>query len=233
MRYKLNYFILFFVSINTILFSQTIATYSILSTGYDRINHTFYTVPTSGSVANFDPNWYVNRKQDVIWSSPIATPIAGSTVVYSPSPLAYIIYPGAMNNSGVNALYINKNSTSSSESATNIMTYRTYFNLPAILPTNKQYSIVVKTRSDDISYGVGLNGVDINSGISFYQTSPGVYVGGAYSGNPAVLTIPYGSPNFVGGTNYIEITAADLGLSVTGICAEVILYEQTLPCKDW
>lgn len=231
MTSAVKYLFVFFSLLNLTIMSQSIITYSVLSTGYDRVNQVFYPSPNGTTPANFDPYWFINRTEQLSYTPPTFSPIPNTTVTYN-NILAYIINPGGMSNSGVNARYINK--IGSSASSTRLyMTYRTYFTLPSPLPTNKQYSIVLKARADDVVYGVGMNGADISSGTRFYNDNSGNFTGSAYGGNPAQLVIPYASSSFVQGLNYIEITSADVGLSVTGVCAEVILYEKTLPCEDW
>lgn len=231
MTLTVKYLFVCFSLLNLTLLSQTIITYSVLSTGYDRVNHVFYPTPNNMTPANFDPYWFINRTDQLSYTPPTFSPIPNTTVTYN-NILAYIIYPGAMSNSGVNARYINKIGSNSSSTRL-YMTYRTYFTLPSPLPPNKEYSIVLKARADDVVYGVGMNGADISSGTSFYNDGSGNFTGSAYSGSPAQLIIPYGSSSFAQGLNYIEITSADVGLSVTGVCAEVILYEKTLTCEDW
>lgn len=185
-------------------------TYSVLSTGYDRLNHT----PLTNNTGNFDPNWYVVKQQD-IYGPPTYLPIL-NTEVYFSNILAYDISPFGIPVG--NASYINIRSTNASLTRV-IVTYRTYFDLPNPLPSNKSYSLALSMRTDDAIYQVTLNGHDLKP-LGYGAT------GSAYSGLPLVLSsTSCDSSKFVAGRNYIDIGSADAGLSVTGLTAEVLLYD--------
>ncbi len=207
-------------------------TYSVLSTGFDRTTN----APFVSNIGNFDPYWYVVRRQDVTLG-PGYTPIPGTIVNYT-GILAYDIIPNGGYGTSLptgNAKYISLNPTYTSVYSTqNIVTYRTYFNLPSVLPSNKTYSLALSMRCDDGIYQVTLNGTDIKA--------PGyVSPGNSYGGDPLIVSVnSCTNPAFIGGSNYIDITVGDLGLTATQLVSEIMLYECSatcpttppLPCSD-
>jgi hypothetical protein len=106
----------------------------------------------------------------------------------------------------------------------NLVTYRTYFNMPSPLPTNKSYSLALSLRADDGIYQVSLNGTDIKS--------PGYGpTGGSYQGDELILSVNSCSNSaLISGANYIEIVVADTYLAATQLTAEILLYECSTTC---
>jgi hypothetical protein len=219
--------------------AQTISTYSILSTGYDRPTATFLFPVVSGSV--FDPYWYYYQYQNVHYTAPHCYPVPSTEAVSN--TLAYVVdpYPGMLVDMA--ARYINYQ-TSYMTTDTLLITYRTYFDLPyPLIPADKQYSIKIRMRADDLPYDVRLNGVVFAADTAVSQDSLGNDWGDAYEDSMAVIEIPYCHSAFVPGSNYLELSVADFGVA-SGLAAEVTLYERTstelscnylppeLPCKD-
>lgn len=215
-------------TVNVNNYCSSCSVYSVLSTGYDRVNN----MPFTSNSGNFDPYWYVVRKQ-YLSAAPNYTPLPNPIFNYT-NLLAYDIDPLAgyyFSLTTGDARYISLNSTAfSTDLIINLVTYRTYFKLPSTLPSNKSYSLMISARADDAIYQVKLNGTDIKS--------PGyVNDGGSYGGNPLVLTVNSCSTNILkGDSNYIDISVADVGLGATQLSAEIILLECSTscfaPCKD-
>jgi hypothetical protein len=203
---------------------STCQTYSVLSTGYDRANNQIF----AANEGNFDPYWQIFKKQ-YIGGPPNYTPISGSEIYYPVNTLAYDIVPNGGYGTSLatgNAKYISISSTSSSQDpARNIVTYRTYFNLPNPLPSNKSYSLALSMRGDDAIHKVALNDVDIKPvGYSI--------LGSSYSGLPLVLSISSCDTGyFKPGSNYLDISLGDLALAATQLSSEVLLYECPTTCS--
>jgi len=215
--------------VNVSGYCSSCPTYSNLSTGFDRANNIpFPLFPTSPS---FDPYWYVVQRQDVS-VAPSYTPIPGTIVNYT-GVLAYHINPSLSYVGPIGtSRFISVNPTSQTVYQTiNIYTYRTYFNLPNPLPTNKDYSLALSMRADDGIYRVTVNGNDIKP-IGYGGT------GGSYSGAPLNLGASSCNGVIQPGNNYIDIVVGDLGLSFTHMDAEILLYECNTvglcppPCSD-
>ncbi len=224
MKKVIYIYVAFLVLLRMVSNAQTITTYSILSTGYDRINSILLPLPTVAA-SSLDLYWNYYQHDSLISSPPYFYPASGTTVV-SNVP-AYIIDPYVGMLTDLNARYINYNSGYTT-SKPYFITYRTYFNLPyPLLPANKQYSMLLKMRADDIVYDVRLNGSILISDTTLYKDSTGTNVGEAYTGNYSQYTIPYCAPAFIPGANYLEITCADTHSAVAGLSAEVALYERT------
>jgi len=105
----------------------------------------------------------------------------------------------------------------SQDSKPNIVTYRTYFNMPNPLPANKSYSLALSLRSDDAIYQVKFNGIDIKP-IGYGST------GNSYYGEALILSVD-SCAYFRTDSNYIDIVVGDLLLAATQLAAEIILYE--------
>ena len=227
---KQNYISLFAILLicyigSTKMSAQTCTTYSILSTGFNRATQLSYgvTSPTS-----FDPYWYVTKRQDLDGSYNPTGPVTNfpaGTLAYVISPLysppyviSYIIGT---------ARHISLSSSSVSAYGTlNMVTYRTYFTLPALSPV-VNYSLSFSLAADDAIYQVNVNGVDLRTA-GF--TGPG---GGAYSNQGPPMNLTINSTNtpaaFVAGSNYIDVTIGDLGLTAFFWEAEILLYQCTDP----
>ncbi len=188
-------------------------TYSNLSTGFNRAAN----APFVGNDGNYDPYWYVVKKQQL--TNFTYLPIPGTETYYS-STLAYDIfsYPGSHNFSGVQYISMNPDPLSV-ETDPNVITYRTYFNLPNPLPVSKTYSVALSMYCDDAIYEVTVNGHDIKA--------PGyVADGNSYSGNPLTISAnSHDNPFFLPGSNYIDISVSDAALVATQLSANVMLYE--------
>jgi|GEM_PF-2342899 len=224
--------ILLIYCVNAGLYAQQCGSiYSNLSTGFNRATQTPYTV---SSPASFDPYWYVMKRQDVTLSfnpGPVYTP-AGPITNFPANTLAYVITPYSSGFSTPyvigTARHINLHSTWVSQYGTrNVVTYRTYFTLPALVPAII-YSLSFSLAADDGVYQVSVNGVDVKS-----PGFAGSGVGAAYlqGGSAMNLSVDsYNTPNaFISGSNYIDITIADLGLSAFFWEAEILLYQCTDP----
>lgn len=198
------------------------STSTVLSTGFDRINNT----PFVNNNGNFDPYWRVVSKQYVN-SGPLYTPFGPVTTLnalaYDIAPVYY--YPGLISKTSGDARYISINSTYiSQDPSPNLVTYRTSFNLPNPLPTNTSYSLAFSIRGDDAIYKVGLNGINIKP--VGYSTD-----GNSYVGAPLILTVKScDSTYFKPGANYIDIALGDLGISITQLSAEILLYQCPTLC---
>lgn len=198
------------------------STTTVLSTGFDRINN----IPFVSNNGNFDPYWYVVSKQYVS-SGPLYTPTGPIT---SLNTLAYDIapaysYPSLISKTSGDARYISINSTNPSQDPNrNLVTYRTYFNLPNPLPSNTSYSLALSIRGDDAIYKVGLNGINVKP--VGYSTD-----GNSYVGEPLIVSVKScDSTYFKPGTNSIDIALGDLGIYVTQLSAEILLYECPTAC---
>ncbi|MBS1650938.1 MAG: PKD domain-containing protein [Bacteroidetes bacterium] len=201
---------------------ESCPTYSNISTGFNRTTNSYFTSSNDG---NFDPYWYVTKKQLLAYST--FTPIP-STETYYTNMLAYDIDPNGSwyGQASGNSRFISLNSTSSSQDpAPYITTYRTYFKLPSVLPYNKSYKLLMSLRADDGIYQVGLNGTDIKS--------PGYGPTGAmYSGDPMILSVNSCSSSILkADSNYIDIRVSDTYLAATQLNAEILLYECTNLCN--
>lgn len=203
--------------------AQPCTTYSILSTGFNRAIQTSYGVT---SPASFDPYWYVTKRQDLDGSYNPTGPVtnfAAGTLAYVISPLNSPPY--VVSYTIGNARHISLSSSSvSAYGNLNIVTYRTYFTLPAVSPA-VSYSLSFSLAADDGVYQVNVNGVDLKSpGFA----GPG---GGAYSNQGPPMNLTINSSNtpaaFVAGSNYIDITIGDLGLTAFFMEAEILLYQCT------
>lgn len=200
--------------------AQSITTYSILNTAYDRINHIYYTVN------DIDPDWKYINDQSISWSfgsSHISS--LGTSTPINPAVPTYVIpnsgnntYPGMVADRSINS------SSSAQSSGSRIVTYRTYFTLPDLSLTNSRFSLHFKMSADDAVYEVKLNG---NSKAKYFDGNNND-IGG---GKPYILTIPFCDPDFTSNLNYIDVSVADAG-AVIGFYAEIELLEKTLPCDN-
>lgn len=201
---------------------ESCPTYSNISTGFNRTTNTYYTASNDG---NFDPYWFVTKKQ--LLSVPNYTPIPGTETYYT-GVLAYDIDPNGSwyGFASGDSRFISLNSTSSSQDpAPYITTYRTYFNLPSPIAFNKSYKLALSLRADDGIYQVSLNGTDIKS--------PGYSPpGGMYGGEPLLLSVNSCSSSILtSGQNYIDIRVSDTYLAATELNAEILLYECSNLCN--
>jgi hypothetical protein len=200
---------------------STCSTIQNLSTGFNRANN----LPIT-STGTYDPYWYIVKKQ-TLTAPPSSLPIP-STETYYTNLNAFDIVPNGgygISLAPPDVKYISLNSIMQSQDALPYLaTYRTYFVLPATLPANVKYSLLMSLRADDAIYQVSLNGTDIKA--------PGyVTDGGSYIGNPLSLSInSCDQPIFVGDTNYLDITTADTYLAAHQFEGEILLQQCSDPC---
>lgn len=198
----------------------TLSTIKNLSTGFDRVSNTLF---PSTSFGNFDPYWFMVKKQ-FLTGGPLYSPIPGTETYYNNVP-AYVIASCAY--TSVNANFINLNSNCSS--GTNqpyLITYRTYFNLPSTLPLNTVYNLSMDLRADDAVYAITLNGTNLK--VPGYTGA-----GNTYSGPSLMLNVnSCVTPGiFVPDSNYIDISVADAGVSITHLIGEILLQQCRSTCS--
>jgi hypothetical protein len=206
-------YLLFFVFIflNFLVKTQTITTYSVLNTAYNRVASSYYPL---GSTDNY---WFLTKIEDLV------VPNNPASVINYPNASTYVV-PNVGNNfyAGIVAdRSINTNATTTSLGL-KLITFRTYFNLPNLSTTNNRYSLSFKMSADDAVNDVKLNGTMKGQFLSStYNHIPGISA-------PYLLNIPICDTDFVSGQNYIDVTIADAGGSV-GFYGEVTLFEVTNP----
>lgn len=198
---------------------ETCPTFSNLSTGFDRINNVVFSI-APGSPGSFDPYWSVIKREGFNLGYPTGV------ITYYANISAYDIYPniydiGPIGTSG----FISENSTVISQYPTaNIVTFRTYFNLPSPLLASKIYSLAVSSRADDRIYDILLNGTSLLPGYTHGS-------GEAYSGPSVDASASSTTANlFLPGSNYIDISLLDLCTGYTQLNAEILLYDKSLFC---
>jgi gliding motility-associated-like protein len=200
-------FCLFFI-VHTVN-AQVVSTYSVLSTAYNRSTAVFHPL---GAI---DGGWFLIRTQVM------AFPLNPATIINYPNSPTYVVpnagnssFPGIISNRSINRA----NNTASTGLI--LLTYRTYFTLPALSATPNRYSLQFKLSADDAVDNVQLNG-----------TVKGQFLSPSFNNlpqfpKPYILTVPVCDPDFVSGQNYIDITVADAGGSVC-FYGEVTLMETT------
>lgn len=192
--------------------AQTLTTYSVLSTSYDRSTGTFFSL---GSVDNY---WFYTKIQD------LSVPLNPATIInYSNAP-TYVVtnsgnntFPGIINDHSINFA----NNTTSP--GLKLITYRTYFNIPN-LPTHG-YDLDFTMSADDAVDNVKLNGVEKGKFLDAnYNNIPGI-------GKPYLLNIPVCDTSYRTGLNFIDVTIADAGGSI-GFYGEIYLSESSASCPS-
>jgi len=184
-------------------------TYS-YSTAFNRITNTPYGSTNNG---NFDPWWTVVQTQAVTTSTPYMP--TGAITVFPAGTLAYDVAPYAGSQVIPGGGYISITSTSAS-TVPKVITFRTTFNLPNPLPSNKVYSLALNIRADDAIYRVSLNGTNMTLGSG----------GGAYGGGTFPMSFGVDTQTGVllqAGVNTIEIDAADEGIIAYEMGAQVLI----------
>ncbi|MFY7883942.1 MAG: hypothetical protein ACOVOV_03755, partial [Dolichospermum sp.] len=209
---RFRYFLFFvFIFFNFTLKTQTITTYSVLNTAYNRATSSYYPL---GSIDNY---WFLTKIEDLVVPNNLAS------VINYPNAFTYVV-PNVGNNfyAGIIAnRSINTNATTTSLGL-KLITFRTYFNLPNLSTTNNRYSLSFKMSADDAVNDVKLNGTMKGQFLSStYNNIPGIT-------KPYLLNIPICDTDFVSGQNYIDVTIADAGGSV-GFYGEVTLFEVLNP----
>jgi hypothetical protein len=216
MRRWIKYISIFLLLHQVNVFGQAPTTYSILSTAYDRVNHTYY------SLSDIDQDWFLMKKQIIFGGAPPGGNISlGPIVNYANAP-SYVVsnagnntFPGIIPDRSIFS------TTSVYTTDMQLYTYRTYFNLPDLTQTTKRYALKFKMSSDDAVYQVLLNNHEkVN------------YIDGTANYNkPTFLTIPFCDSDFMSGENYIDISVADLGSSISCFYAEIELLEIENGCS--
>lgn len=209
---KVVLLIIFAFSTISKISAQTLTTYSVLSTSYDRSSGTFFSL---GSTDNY---WFYTKIQD------LTVPLNPATIInYSNSP-TYVVtnsgnntFPGIISDHSINFA----NNTTSP--GLKLITYRTYFNIPN-LPAHG-YDLDFTMSADDAVDNVKLNGVQKGKFLDAnYNNIPGV-------GKPYLLNIPVCDTSFRTGLNYIDVTIADAGATI-GFYGEIYLSESSTSCNS-
>ena len=192
--------------------AQTLTTYSVLSTSYDRSTGTFF------SLGSVDDYWFYTKMQN------LTVPLNPSTIINYANAPTYVV-PNSGNNTF--AGIINDHSINFANNTTSpglkLITYRTYFNIPN-LPTHG-YELDFTMSADDAVDNVKLNGVQKGKFLDAnYNNIPGI-------GKPYLLNIPTCDTSFRTGLNYIDVTIADAG-STIGFYGEIYLSESSAACSS-
>ena len=192
--------------------AQTLTTYSVLSTSYDRSTGTFFSL---GSIDNY---WFYTKIQD------LTIPLNPTTIInYSNAP-TYVVtnsgnntFPGIINDHSINFA----NNTTSP--GLKLITYRTYFNIPN-LPSHG-YDLDFTMSADDAVDNVKLNGVEKGKFLDAnYNNIPSIT-------KPYLLNIPACDTSYRTGLNYIDVTIADAGATI-GFYGEIYLSESSAGCSS-
>jgi hypothetical protein len=192
--------------------AQTLTTYSVLSTSYDRSTGTFF------SLGSVDDYWFYTKMQN------LTVPLNPSTIINYANAPTYVVpnsgnntFAGIINDHSINFA----NNTASP--GLKLVTYRTYFNIPN-LPTHG-YELDFTMSADDAVDNVKLNGVQKGKFLDAnYNNIPGI-------GKPYLLNIPACDTSFRTGLNYIDVTIADAG-STIGFYGEIYLSESSAACPS-
>lgn len=209
---KLSTLFIFALLITSKVNSQTLTTYSVLSTSYDRSTGTFFPL---GSVDNY---WFYTKIQN------LTVPLNPTTIINYANAPTYVVtnsgnntFPGIINDHSINFA----NNTTSP--GLKLITYRTYFNIPN-LPAHG-YDLDFVMSADDAVDNVKLNGVEKGKFLDAnYNNIPGI-------GKPYLLNIPICDTSFRTGLNFIDVTIADAG-STIGFYGEIYLSESSASCPS-
>jgi len=209
---KIAILIIFAFSTISKISAQTLTTYSVLSTSYDRSTGTFFPL---GSIDNY---WFFTKIQN------LTVPLNPATIINYANAPTYVVtnsgnntFPGIINDHSINFA----NNTNSP--GLKLITYRTYFNIPN-LPAHG-YELDFTLSADDAVDNVKLNGVEKGKFLDAnYNNIPGV-------GKPYLLNIPTCDTSFRTGLNYIDVTIADAGTSI-GFYGEIYLSESSAACPS-
>lgn len=193
--------------------AQTVTSYSVLSTAYDRSSGSFLPL---GSVDN---EWFLTSIQS------LSVPLDPSTHIAYPDDPTYVVmnagnntFPGMINDHSINY------NASTASSGKKIITFRTYFTLPNLTSSPYKYILNFKMSADDAVDHVTLNGVKKGQFLDTdFNNIPGV-------NKPYILSIPVCDNSFKTGQNVIDVTIADAGGS-TGFYAEIDLLQTTAKCE--
>lgn len=193
--------------------AQTVTSYSVLSTAYDRSSGSFLPL---GAVDN---GWFLTSIQD------LSVPLDPSTYTAYPEDPTYVVinagnntFPGMIQDHSIN------HTASTASGGKKMITYRTYFTLPNLASSPYQYMLNFKMSADDAVDHVDLNGVKKGQFLDAnFNNIPGL-------GKPHILSIPVCDNSFRSGQNVIDVTIADAGGSI-GFYAEIDLLQTTAKCE--